>query len=548
MMNADSKERLSLMRTFAKKNNMFWRSLDNASIVQRKGFVLVPLSKHAMVTICDASLASIVASARQQKILFLAEDYSNKMIQKTLLSYPQSKVISIKSWRFSGLKKKSKVLAFEAFKAIETTDELLDYSIDDIRFGDALYDAVLAKGYATVDKIDKRTIKAFENFFFYRLLLAALRKKYDIRCAVLAHVISMKGAVFSRYFMRDKVEVINRVGSHQILIKKYQSLKDKGFYPVRPEQSYFDSMMCHNGDEILKMAEDYLERRFSRQIQHVAVDAAFDPDKKIYKDSASFCEDYGLNPNKPIVFVMLHAFNDYPNSHFSSKTYFNDYFDWFLKTLEYAKQNTEVNWVFKEHPAAKYYKTKDADLESIFECSEPKGNICFLGSEASFNTISLRFLAHALVTCLGRAGLEYTTLGVPCVLGAKCMFDGFGFTTEPKTLDEYKQCMLSIHKLDRLNEVQIRAAKVVSFFVMRIMDKAVYHFCPEMSQQKIMEWNPEAELSFWKEAGDNFDDVVKVRNMREQIQELGEFISNPSRTQYVNLKQYPFLNAVSSIK
>ncbi len=527
-------------RNFVKANAAFWRSyFKKGKTKKNNGYLLVRVEKHPITQLCNASFSTIAAQAKNLRLLFLVGSSTDKVIP-ILKSYPNASLVFLDSWRCTVMRIQARVAAAKAYHSIRSPKELLDFRVDGIRFGDVFYDQVLAKGYATVDKIDSRTLHVLREFYFLRLFIKNIIKRYDIRTSVFTHTIGLQGATFSRYLLLNKIEVINRIGSHQILLKKYRTLKDVGIYPVKPELKYFNVMMDKDDGTILRLAEEYLERRFNQEIKHPAVDLAFHRDKKLFTDRQSFCKEYNLDHTKRTAFVMLHAFNDYPHSHFKKPMIFQDYYHWFLRTLEIAKEVDSVNWIFKEHPAAKYYPTKDISLKMTFE-KVKFDHIRFLHSEANFNASSLRYLADAVLTCIGSAGLEYSAMGIPCILGGESAYSGFGFTIEPADTVEYETYLRRIDRLPRLNESQIKASKIVAYFHFCVMVSAEYYFCPCFDDNQIFEWNDVNERRMWKEAAAKFLDRQQVEKMRNQVQELSHFVCDRLWTQYVDFRQFPFI-------
>jgi predicted RNA binding protein YcfA (HicA-like mRNA interferase family) len=435
--------------------------------------------------------------------------------------------------------------AFRMYRIIRSPKDLLDLQLDGIRFGDVLYDAVLALGYATIDRIDGRTFQVLWRFYFLRSFIGYVIRRYPVRRAVFAHLIGLQGSTFSRYLLQQGIEVVNRVGSHEILLKKYRSLRDVGVFPVKPEPKYFNLMLRQDDGTILRLAEEYMERRFSKQVDQLSVDLAFDPRKRTFKTRQDFCTAYGLDDSRPVVFVLLHTFNDYPHSHFARPMIFQDYYHWFQRTLEIAREIRSVNWVFKEHPAAAYYITRDLELRSAFSGIREK-NVLFLPSDADFNGRSVGNLAHAILTCIGTSGLEYATLGIPCVLGGDSQYSGLGFTLEPRDAGEYTEILHGIDRLERLQPEQIKAAKVTAYFYFCIMESARFHFCPHFSIKEISEWDAERSERLWQAAASGLRDESHRERLRRQIEELGDFVTDAARTQYVNLQQFPFLQGPES--
>lgn len=535
-------------RDFVKANAAFWRSYFKGDKTKKNnGYIFVRVERHPILQFCNASFSTIAAQAKDLRLLFLVDSSVDKVIP-ILKSYPNASLIFLDSWRCAMMRIQARVAAAKAYHSIRSPQELLDFRVDGMRFGDVFYDEVLAKGYATVDKIDRRTLLVLREFYFLRLFIKNIIKKYDIHTSIFAHTIGLQGAAFSRYLLKYEIEVISRSGSHQILLKKYHTLKDAGVYPATPELKYFNLMMDKDDGTILKLAEEYLERRFNQEIKHPATDIAFSRKKETYTDRQSFCSEYNLDHTKPMAFVMLQAFNDYPHSHFKKSMLFQDYYHWFLRTLEIAQTVESVNWIFKEHPAAEYYLTKDVSLKAIFE-QVKSDHIRFLHSKANFNASSLRYLADAILTCIGTAGLEYSTFGIPCILGGEGTYSGFGFTIEPADAAEYEACLRHIDQLPRLNENQIKASKIVGYFYFCVMESAKYYFCPFFDDNQIFKWNEVNEHRMWKEAAAKFLDRQHVEKMRNQVEELSHFVCDNSWSQYIDLRKFGFLDngAISQV-
>ena len=396
---------------------------------------------------------------------------------------------------------------------------------------------MLAQGYATIHDLDEKVLGALQGFFLARYIIKDIISRYEIETSVFSHTIGLARGTFTRYLLQNGIEILNRTGSHQVQVKKFQSVGDIGTYPLRPEQRYFSFMMSRRDDTILRLADGYLNDRFNQNVKEdIGANLAFDRRKRTFSSREEFCYHFGLDPAKKIVFVMLHAFNDHPHSHFAKPMIFRDYYDWFEKTLDIAKSVDTVNWVFKEHPAAEFYRTKDVNLDALFEHVR-YSHIRFLNYRADFNARSLRHLADAIVTCLGTAGLEYSCLGIPCVLAGESPYSGFGFTIEPQDAAEYEERLRHIHELQRLDESRIKAAKTVMFFQLGMMQRAPYLLCPYYNYRQIKEIRAD---DLWRDAIELMKNGDKVK-MKQQIGALSDFVRDPSYTHYIDLEKYDFM-------
>ncbi len=510
------------------------------------GYVLVLDERLSVISLCTASFASIVAQAKSLNLLFLRRSLNNSVAQinlnnsrnRLLRSYPNSEFFYyMRGWRCKLMNILARRAAARAYRTIKTPKDLLAFEVDGICFGDLIYDALLAEGYATLDAIDHRTLRRLQQLFFYRYCIKDIIKRYDIRSSVFAHVVGLASGVFCRYILKNNIEVFHRLGSNQTVIKKYRRFEDFGVYSGKLEYKYFKLMMEKDNGTITKIIENHLERRFNHELNDRDASFAYDHTKRTFSDKNSFCDEYNLDRTKPVAFVMLHAFNDFPHSHFSKSMLFQDYYRWFLYTLKIAQTVKTVNWIFKEHPSAKYYPHKDVNLEEVFEPVKAD-HICFLRSNDDFNARSVRYLANVLITCMGTAGLENATQGVPCVLGGPSLYSNFGFTIEPESVSAYERCLENINQISKLNQQQVKAAKIVAYFNFCLYNDAVNNcFFPNFDVADLKEWNDEFEEQLWRRAAEQFRNKEQTEAMLAQTKEISQFVLDDSWTQYFDMRQ-----------
>lgn len=526
-------------KLFIKENAAFWSQYtSDKNEKEDTKYVLVEHNYHPVILLCNASFATIVSLAKNLKPLFILYSPQDRSIKRVLKSYhPDCAFIYLSSWRYMIAWILTCFQATRVFQALKSPEDILNLRIDGIKYGDLIYDGVLAGEYATIRKLHEKVLSTIHAFFWHRYVIKDIISRYKIETSVFSHSVGLGSGAVTRYLLKNGIEVINRSGSYQLQLKKYQSLDDVGFYCLKPEPRYFSLLMNRQDATILQLADNYLNDRFNQKIKDIASDLAFDSRKRTFASKEDFCSHFGLDPAKKIIFVMLHAFNDQPHSHFAKPMIYRDYYDWFEKTLEIAKLVDSVNWVFKEHPAADFYPTKDVSLDTIFE-SVPHSHIRFLNRRADINSRSLRYVADAIITCMGTAGLEFSCLGIPCVLAGESIYSGFGFTVEPQDAKEYEEQLRHIHELRQLNESQIRVAKIFTFFQQSMMQGAPYLFCPYYE-----DYNKIREMRFdtmWQDAAQLMKNGDKAE-MKRQVKTLCDFINNPSYTQYINLEKYGFM-------
>ena len=530
---------------FIQVNRAFWRRYCKSYPEQTpRRYVLVEASDNPIIRLCNASFGAIVCHARQVRPIYLLYGFRDRSTRRVLTSYhSDASFIYTTSPRYLLAWVWTFFLALGVWLRLRTPRDILDFQIDGFKFGDIIYDNVLACGYATVKTVDLNVLAVLHEFFKHRYIVNDIIKRYRLDSCVVAHTIGMFGGTFSRYLLKQGIEVINRIGSHEILVQKYRSWADVGFYPAKPERHHFEYMMNLPDDMVLPLADAYLEDRHNNRGSDIAVELAFNRNKRFFECKEEFCRVNGLDPNKKTAFVMLHAFNDHPHSHFARPLPFQDYFDWFEQTFQIAQTIDSINWVFKEHPAAALYPVKDVDLHAMF-ARVSKPNIVFLDADADFNALSIRFLADVIVTCLGTAGLEYACVGIPCLLGGESPYSGFGFTIEPNNSEEYVACLCRLNKLGRLTPEQIKAAKIVMYFELPMMHSARYLFCPHYDLRQIAEItssNMLADAANWMQQTDD-------NALMYQGNVLAEFLKASHRTQFIDFDKHPFMRDTDLVR
>lgn len=523
-------------RLFVDRNAAFWHHLPPPAALSRS-YVVIEFQNHPLLALANASFAAIVAHARGLRLLFVLPSPQHSL-KAVLSSYPGARFVYTRHWQHLRHRIAADVRALQATYKLRTPRELLAFSSDGIRFGDVIYDALLTRGYATIARLDPAVYERMRDFFCCRSLAMA-HAGPDRANAYVGHFSGLETATFARYLLHAGTEVFFRVGAHQLIVKKWQGPEDLNNYALKPEPEYFKHMTRTVAAEVERLANAYLTRRFQSGSGQLATDAAFAAGKRVFDGKAEFCHQYGLPSDRRTAFVLLHEFTDYPHSVFLKPLMFQDYYEWFRRTLDAAVSTSHVNWIFKEHPSAHLYPTKDLNLREVFGRLNAS-NVRFLPADEDFNARSIPHLADAVVTCIGTAGLEYSCFGIPCVVGGEGPYTGFGFTIEPNDIPEYEHVLCNIGHLQRLRADQILAAKAVLLFELSMMDEAENAFCPRYTDHEVRALSAER---LWQDAAENMAPNNWPR-LREQVEALREFVNNPHYRQYVDVAKFPCMKAV----
>ncbi len=526
-------------RDFVEQNRLFWQEIYGRDGNRDGAYTLIEVGGNAYILHYIAAIGRMASQSQGTKPLAMvvAPSILDSAKIEILRSYGIRDYVNVRSWRFGLFLLLSYWLAWRTYRKMSSPDDLLRFKIDGIEFGDILYDKILHDGYSTVSAVDERVHAKLQTFYLNRFIFKATMRKYRIRRAILSHSTGLRSGVWMRYLLNRGVEVIYCRCVAMTNIRKYRHIDEARIDPVRPEAKYVDYMLGKELDRVMALADEYLERRFYQGAHELDISFTFDPRNRTFLGREEFAQQYGLDPSKKNAFVMLHAFRDDPHAYGVDSIVYRDYYEWFINTLRVARTVESVNWIFKEHPSAVYYPTLDLDLSDIFgRVTEP--NIVFLDRNADFNARSLQFVADAVVTCIGTAGLEYAALGIPCILGAESHYSGFGFTIVEKTREQYERRLREIDRLPGLTDEQMRIAKIIMYFELSMAMNTPFFLMPSYDEyEKILRVN---QKQFYEDAARVLRDLDRSKAIWE-VKKIEQFVENDSFRQYIDFDAYDFM-------
>ena len=520
-------------RKFVEINSLYWKQQYNSINNKKDKYIYVLKEAYPLILIGNTHISSMIAAERGLKVLLVISSHFNVSMIKVLKSF--NNVDFIYEDR-PGLLLAKILSCYEAIKALlsfKTPEDVLTYEIDEIRFGDLIYDSYLSYGYATMRKVWSFDLfKILRNFFYAKRFATFVLKNYNIQVLFASHMCNVNGGTVARYFVKNHIEIWER----WVTLKKHKSIDTLYDSAAKPDIRYVNYLK-QNKSQFIPLAEKHLNDRLACRNTDYGAQLPYQRDKRVFISKTEFCDEFKLDSRKKVVFVMMHAFNDYPNA-FGFSIY-RDYYQWFKAVLNIAQKVNSVNWIFKEHPGAQYYPTKDINLKTIFSMVNTD-NIRFIEADANFNTSSLRYIADVICTCIGTAGLEYSTYGIPCVLGGKSWYAGFGFTIEPINEKEFITILSNIDNIQRLNEEQTDMAKIIAFLSFKILD--VTNFPDPFGTVVSLDADAQRTMSAEK----LFKAIIDKRNNSSEAAKeryfisIKEFINKPDCLQFIDLDKFWF--------
>ena len=198
----------------------------------------------------------------------------------------------------------------------------------------------------------------------------------------------------------------------------------------RPTRGEIDSLPEAKADAMAAIGRRYLQARLGGQADDLASQFAFRRNTDGI-DRDTLCEHHGWDGNKPIVAVYASNWFDWP--HQLGMTQFRDFLDWTEATFAAAGANTEVNWLFKPHPAEDWFG--GVALADILEKTGDAPNIAI--AEKRWNGAQVMLAVDALITYHGTAGIEFASLGKPVLLPDRGKYDDCGFAKLAASREHY---------------------------------------------------------------------------------------------------------------
>jgi hypothetical protein len=440
-----------LINNFIKINTQFWQKFQEYKSFNK--FCLIETSGHPVVNHANAIVGKAIAQAKNLRIMWINYGHTNKKLMKSyavnsvFMDLPKISILT-KLWFFT-------LSIFYYFTYVLFKNKLLSFKFNGIPYGDFIYDNYLAEfSLGTLHRLDPRI-----TIIFLKLLLNDARarnifKQHVIKAIVVSHYTGLKTGPLSRVAMQRSIPVYWKGGGHKIInLNKFQNLNQIYNYPNKPTNEIINLLV---NKYKAKIEEDFKQLINNSQNSPFYNTFSVAYKNKIFTNTGKqqFLQKMNLS-NKPLIFVMLHAFNDHPHSHFKNML-FNDYYDWFRQTLDFTYKEKAKNWIFKEHPANKYYPTKDISFKKIMK--NLPNNIRFISRNNNIKTSTVLNVADLIVTCLGSAGIEMPALkGIPSVIAGDTFYDELGFTIKPKTRQEYFQILKQANPPILSNKQQLRA-------------------------------------------------------------------------------------------
>lgn len=336
---------------------------------------------------------------------------------------------------------------------------VLDAELAGCRVGDLVYDSYLYQTVAaTIESCSDPLVAVLRRAATMTANTQALLRGHNVKCVMLSHTVYTDYGIPARLALRAGIEVYGRAGGVDLMgMRRYQSLDEAHLSQNVVEPFELDFFRSHLGDLFTEMAEKFFPPHPSKNNGADYYRYGYGPEKREEKKEAVF-NFLGIAEDKPTAAIMAHHFTD--ACHCYPDLLFEDYYVWLDNTLRIAAETQSVNWLLRQHPY-EIMVGHGKNFQHLADKYKNSGNIFIVPNEIT--TSSLFDCVDVVITATGTAGLEFASVGIPCILAGRPFYADLGFDLRPASQEAYEDALRAIPTMPRLSQDAVRTAKEAAF-------------------------------------------------------------------------------------
>ena len=335
-----------------------------------------------------------------------------------------------------------------------------NFKVQNINLGDLIYDSYLRHDlkFLKPSKFDKRFIYLMLLAVYKTIVIDNLIKKKNISYVLVSTATYVNDSSIALRLSTQK-------GIPTIYVFWFLLIFHDNY-----ERAMLSRRKIFKSDiENLKLPVDWISKfekyatsRYLGRVEYQDFLNAY-KNKKIIDEEKIF-QKLNIKPKQYSHLVLLapHAFSD--ASHESFEMIFDNYYEHFIQTLNFVKNQKELNdvlWIINPHPSSHVFK-EEGLAEKIVKNLNQKNIIMF---PKDVNVFSILKIVDTIVTCRGTIGLEFPAcFEKKSIIAGEAPYSGFNFLEEPKNYEEYFKLILNIKKISKLTDEQKNLAKKVFYF------------------------------------------------------------------------------------
>ena len=356
---------------------------------------------------------------------------------------------------------------------LKSFSDFKNFAINDIPFGKmALSTYSRKKANGSINITDKEVKNEILNIleFLLKAYKSSLNlySKYDIKMAFFTEVFMEYYGPLYYAGLKRKINVIRFNGTirdEAVVLQHMTAESDRTHFSSLSSKS----MKWLKALDFNSSLQDTLEKNFKdRYGDRWNLSTRNQINTKIV-EADKIKSYYNLSKKKKIGIIYSHIL--YDTLFFNGEYLFDNYAIWLIETIKMACLNPDVNWFIKVHPSniwrgdlEYYHKGKYEELRLIEDnIGNLPDHVKIIFPDTPFSPYSWLKVADLGVTVTGTSGIELGALGKIVITGGTGRYDQIGFTINSKTTLEYKNRILSAHKIPKPTYDQTLIAKKFAY-------------------------------------------------------------------------------------
>ncbi|QEA40059.1 hypothetical protein FGL86_13885 [Pistricoccus aurantiacus] len=316
----------------------------------------------------------------------------------------------------------------EAFKSINSKDDLVSYKVHNVEVGRAVYDTYLrVTKSVTVDLESPRLRQLLDEAILLLCVSERFFSENKVKCLILGHSVYNSWQVISDVGINHGAKVYVTFNSRFPPLHAVHENRGLQTLDHTKYRKIFSQLPKEERFNCKKQGKELIENRLKGVLDDGVVYMA----KSAYSSNSENLT-LELKPGRrPLVF-MLHAFSDSP--HIYKDMVFPDFWEWIVQSLDFIRDRelTKKYEVYlKPHPNRFGYEDKFiSQLDNMYDFI----NIL----DDDFNNKKLvEFHPAAIVSVYGSVAAEFTTMGTPVILCGDNPTSAYDFAFNSDDKDSY---------------------------------------------------------------------------------------------------------------
>ena len=418
-------------------------------------------------------------------------------------------------------------LAINYLKNIKTINKFIEFKINRIDFGKAIYEQFIRfKKNPNIYQIQNE---------FYILLGRALLLNDQFE-----KIFKNKNKSFlvqseTQYFpfrisfqnaLKYKLKVVSKRGISKTGLRIYKNFSERNENRNKISKEFFNLYYKNLRKTELKKIQKFhryeINKTFGKDTYQQLNSSK--NSKIIIDNKNDFCKALQLENKYPIVLILAHELTD-GNLINKWNIFQNDMF--FMKdTLKKIKNINKINWIIKPHPSEEIFNSKITTFDLFNNHSKECKNIKLLPNDYLIK--NPKKIYHCAITSHGTAGYEYPSLEIPTIICGDTPYSELGFNLEPKNKNKYFSLLKKIKIIKKLKKEQIVKSRLFYYlfnYICVVKNPLMYEADITMKYNKKIFWQKSLDiLKKYKNFNHNF-----VNSLNHQIDNDNSILINLKR-------------------